>query len=240
MKARRALTLGATLVALLALAGCGLGNPWPKPPPAAPTSLRVTMFGDSLLTGSAPMLRAALDFDHQPNTVVDLTVPGSGLLDPGIHEFLADRLPADGVVVFEYVGMCSSCPATIGSPTYFSLWEDSMRTVIADTRAQGLDVVWVKPPPSINPYAQGVSAMQAAMVDRVIADLADAHVVEADWWTALGDVKGDYQLDLWYDDFLRGGSLHRVRLFDAFHLTDVGRQRASAWTAAAVIAAATA
>jgi hypothetical protein len=226
------------LALALAGAGCGLGNAWPKPPPAAPTSVRVTMFGDSLFAGSAPALRAALDFDHQPNTVIDHTAPGTGLLDPGIHEFIADRLPADGVVVFEYVGLCNTCPAVIGSPAYFALWEQSMREVVADTRAKGLAVVWVKPPPSINPYAQGVSAMQAAMVDRVVADIADPRVVEADWWAALGDVNGDYQLDLWYDDFLRGGSLHRVRLFDAFHLTDVGRQRASAWTAAAVIDAA--
>ena len=221
---------------MLALAGCGLGNWWPVPPPGTPNVIQVTVFGDSLIAGTAPAVHSALTFYGQPNTVVDQTVPGSGLLDPGIHTYINDRLPASGVVVFEYVGMCYSCPAQVGSPTYFALWEASMRQVIDDVRAKGLAVVWVKPPPIVNPFAIGVATEISTMVDRVTSQLG---VVKADWWVALGDFMGAYQDDLWYDDFLVGGSVHRVRAQDGFHLSDLGRQRASAWTAAAVIDAAT-
>ncbi len=221
---------------MLALAGCGLGNFWPVPPPGVPDTIQVTVFGDSLIADTAGPLHNALIFDGQPNRVVDQTVLGSGLLDPGIHTYINDRLPASGVVVFEYVGMCYSCPAPVGSPTYFALWESSMRQVIDDVRAKGLAVVWVKPPPVANPLATGVATAISALVDRVTSQRS---VVEADWWAALADFTGAYQDDLWYDDFLVGGSVHRVRAQDGFHLSDLGRQRVSAWTAAAVIDAAT-
>src|SRR5262245_30786168 len=223
-------------VALFALGGCGFGFPWPTAPSPAAGSITVAVFGDSLIVGSTGALHDALTFDHQPNTVIDHTVPGSGLLDPGIEDFINNNLPASGVVVFEYVGMCYACPAPIASPTYFALWEAAMRRVIQGARNRGLSVVWVKPPPIVNPYAVFVATEQSAMVDRVTADMG---IVKADWWVALGDINGAYQDLLVYSDFLAPAALHLVREPDAFHISPVGQKRASAWTAAAVIDAAT-
>jgi hypothetical protein len=220
---------------LVALTGCGIGNPWPSVPSAVPGTVDVTLFGDSVIWTSGAALHAGLSFYGQANTVTDRAYLGMGLLDPTNHQYIADHLPASGVVVFEYVGVCGNCAYQYGSPEFYTAWEAAMREEIADARAKGLRVVWVKSPPVANPFFVTVAAQLSAMVDRVTTDLG---VVEADWWQALGDTAGAYQQDLWYAQFLEGPWVHRVREDDGLHLTDEGRKRVASWTAAAVMPAA--
>ena len=139
-------------------------------------------------------------------------------------------------MVFEYLGMCWYCVPAWGSPAYYAAWEASMRQVIADVRARGLAIVWAKTPPIANPFIASVAYYVGLMTDRVTAELG---VVKADWFVALGDFVGAYQEDLYYETFLAAPAVHRVRDSDGLHLVEEGRRRAAAWTAAAVIDAAT-
>jgi hypothetical protein len=223
------------VVMLGLLAGCGFGNPWPTAPAPRSGTLDVVLFGDSLMYTTGPFLKSALEFDGQPSTVVDRSIIASGLLNSLLPAYIESNLPAQGVVVFEYLGICLYCPYEYGSPEFLAAWEDAMRAAIAVVRAHNLGVVWVKPPPVANAYFVDVSAELGEMVDRVTADLG---VVEADWTRALADTAGAFQVDLWYANVLENPWVHRVRAGDGVHLTDEGRRRASAWTAAAVIAAA--
>jgi hypothetical protein len=221
--------------ALLALTGCGIGNPWPSVPPKVSGTIAVTLFGDSLTRGTGPSLHDALAFDGQANTVDDKSVIGGGLANPAAHEYIVANLPASGVVVFEFLGICVFCAYEYGSPEFYAAWEDQMRLEITTARDAGLRVVWVKPPPVTNPFIAPVAATLSSMVDRVTRELG---VVEADWSTALTDVDGAYQADLFYAPVLAGPGLYTVRETDGVHLPDAGRRRVAAWTAAAVMTAA--
>jgi hypothetical protein len=225
----------AAAAVLLALAGCGFGNPWPAVPPDVPAPIDVTLFGDSVMNGTGPFLHDGLTWYGQPSTVVDRSIIGSGLLDPGNHAYVESNLPASGVVVFEYVGMCWGCPIPYGTFPFYVEWRAEMHTLITDARNKGLRVVWVKPPPVANPFIAPVTAALAPIVDEVTAQDG---VVECDWWQALGDTNGSYQDWLWYQAVWQPPEAHLVRAGDGLHLSDDGRRRSAAWTAAAIMTAA--
>jgi hypothetical protein len=138
--------------------------------------------------------------------------------------------------VFAFLGMCFGCPQPWGSQQFYAAWESVMRDVIGEAQHLGLDVVWTRTPPIANPFAAPVAANVSVLTSRVTAELG---VVQADWWTALADTGGAYQQDLYYAAFFQPSAVHRVRSDDGLHFVEEGRRRIAAWTAAAVIDAAT-
>jgi hypothetical protein len=229
-------TLAASLV-VVALAGCGIGRPWPTVTPGdTPAHRTVLLLGDSLLEQAAPYLRGALVFDGVEATIVNRSAGGTGLLDPDRHDDAVtamEDVPERTIVVFEYSGNCFySCPVLPGSPEFYAMWEAAMRDLIADAQDRGLVPVWVKPPPFYgDPGHNEVVARLATMAASVAHEL---DIGMSDWSSALTDMLGNYQHDLWYADLWADPAWHQVRLDDGVHFTPDGARRAASWTAATI------
>jgi hypothetical protein len=231
-------TLGAAL-ALLVLAGCGIGRPWPTVTPAgapAHPTPTVLLLGDSLLEQTAPYLRGALAFDGVDATIVNRSAGGTGLLDPDRPDDdvnAMDDVPESTIVVFEYSGNCFySCPVLPGSPEFYAMWEAAMRDLIGDAQDRGLVAVWANPPPfSGDPGHNEVVAKLATLATSVAHDL---DIAMSDWSLALTDTMGNYQHDLWYADPWADPAWHQVRFDDGVHFTPDGARRAASWTAATI------
>jgi hypothetical protein len=183
--------------------------------------------------------------------VYDAHINASGLLDPmegvGVRERLAQQLalhPDVDTVVFEWLNVCAfACgdggPA-YGSPEFYAAWQDTVRALVGDARAHGLQVLWAIPPPpppapADDPFVESWSSQSMrAAVATVLAENARQYpvtlgVATTNWWTALSDTNRQYQRSLWYDD-----ALHQVRMDDGVHLTDDGSVRGSTWTVASL------
>ena len=77
-----------------------------------------------------------------------------------------------------------------------------------------------------------VVAHLAGIDDAVTRELG---IGMPDWWTALTDVLGSYQHDLFYADVFADPAWHVVRTDDGEHLSPDGARRAASWTAAAIV-----
>jgi lysophospholipase L1-like esterase len=227
----------AAALALLVLAGCGIGRPWPTVTRTdSPAHLTVLLLGDSLLEQTAPYLRGALAFDGVDATVVNRSAGGTGLLDPDRQDDAVtemDDVPERTIVVFEYSGNCfSSCPVLPGSPEFYEMWEAEMRDLSADAQDRGLVPVWANPPPFSGDPGHNEVVSRLATMATSLADELDIGM--SDWSLALTDTNGKYQHDLWYADPWADPGWHQVRLDDGVHFTPDGARRAASWTAATI------
>jgi hypothetical protein len=222
----------AVAVAVLVLAAGSIAN-LPAAGAAAPTgTLHVTLLGDSLMWVAGKYVKGALASDGQRATVENASFPGVGLLDHGEPETDVSFLPADGIVVIEFIGNCFrdyGCTVEQGSPPFYDAWAAALHRLVQAARRRGLGIVLVRPPPDRDE--------PLATLSRRIADMSasEPRVTIADWWRALTDASGAYQDTLVYSDAGHPPAAHAVRDADGVHLTEAGARRVAATTAAAIL-----
>jgi hypothetical protein len=245
------LKLGVLGVVMLALAGCGIGNPWPTVGSVPSTHHSILLLGDSIL-GNAnfwlPRVLAAKGFNA---TIYDAHVNGSGLVDPisgqAPLDFVKSQIaahPDTDTVVLEWAGACAICKAgqmVYGSPQFFDTWRANAHAIIDYLHSIGGGgsaaprVIWVITPPMPQHPEDPTGYNQLltnggtvlAWMDR--GDFIPRSGAGVDWWAALSDTNAAYQQFLSYD-----GAWHPVRAGDLVHLTEDGAYRAAFWTAAAL------
>ena len=147
---------------MLALAGCGHGRPAPQVLDAAGTH-KILLVGDELLGRTATRIAPSLAFHGLGAQVVDLTSPGTGLLDAGIMDSLRTRFDANAdasMVVVEFMGHCSACPVEPGSPEHARQWIAAARQVIDEIRGRGMVPIWVVAPP-VDPKLANAPVLKA-------------------------------------------------------------------------------
>lgn len=221
------------IAVLIALAGCGVAHPWPDIPPA-PGTQKVLLLGDELLAEAAPKVGPALAFFGMQAQVIDRTVPGAGLLDPGIMDSLKAQLDANAdadIVVVEFLGDCSGCVVQPGSADYFHDWIAAAQQLIDAIRGRGMTPVWVVAPP-IDPAIPTAAMLQTLSADGLEFARADQLVV-ANWADAFTDLYGDYLPFLFYSNVFEEPAWHVVR-DNGVDFADDGILRAANWTAAAI------
>jgi hypothetical protein len=235
--------------ALLVLAGCGVGYPWPS---VGGTSGHrdIIVFGDSITANTLallPSVVAARGFDA---TFIDAHINGSGLLSPmaGMDSVAyvtakLDAHPEADIALFQWIGNClKPCAYPYGSPQFLAAWQDKMQAIIDVTKARGVKVVWaISPPPLPVERAIGHLPDYPAFVNQsfalIVAEMRLATqpgVAVTNWYTPLAagdDFIGHYDNVLLYD-----GQLHVVRLDDGVHLSVDGAIRTSVWTASTLAA----
>jgi hypothetical protein len=227
-------------------AGLPAGNPWPTRVAIAPGHHAVLVMGDSLAGQTYWSLPTILAFEGIDATAYNATMPTAGLLDPmfGLDPpaYLASQLDAHpdvDTVVFEFAGACASACADggveYGSADFYTRWQAVAHQLMSDAKARGLHVIWaISPPPPVPDDPNDTHFVRATQVADTLIGL-DRHypttegVVAADWYAALADTAGAWQLGLWYD-----GVTHLVRANDLVHLTPDGSVRTSTWTIAAL------
>jgi hypothetical protein len=227
-----------------------VANPWPLVGPAPAEHHVILTMGDSLMGQTAsvlPGVLAAYGFDA---TVYDAHLNATGLLDlvngVSASDIFTTQMalhPDVDTVIFEWLNVCVACSErgiAYGSPEFYETWSAAQRALVLDAYSRGLQVVWaVSPPPPPDttgevPREDWFSFSQRPIVAATLAGYdrrlhRELGVTNADWWEALSDTAGQFQMALWWDD-----ALHAVRLDDRVHLTDEGAQRTATWTVAAL------
>jgi hypothetical protein len=229
---------GAAAAAVLVLAGCGVGNPFPDIPGGGRVPVTVTLIGDSLLVQTVPKLAGAFAWNGVNATIVDHSAGGVGLLDAGARtniDTLLDAAPAGSIVVYEFSGNCLfSCPYTYGSDAFFNAWDTQIWNLILDAKARKLIPVWVSGPP-MDATIDPLHASTAARIASDVAGIANWNGVDlCDWTSALADENGAYQQELWYADPFADPAVHQVRDPDGVHLAVDGPARSADWLAVTV------
>jgi hypothetical protein len=245
MYGRKLLRSCIAAVALLVLAGCGVGYPWPS---VGSTSGHrdIIVFGDSITANTLALLPSVVAARGFNATFIDEHINGSGLLSPmdGMDSVAyvtakLDAHPEADIALFQWIGNClRPCAYPYGSSQFLTAWQDKMQAIIDVTRARGVKVVWaVSPPPlpverAVNhapDYPDFVSQSMALIVAEMRL-ATQPGVTVTNWYTPLAaddGFLGRYDNVLLYD-----GQLHAVRLDDAVHLSVDGAIRTSVWTAA--------
>lgn len=232
-------------LALLALAACGTGAPWPGIDATA-GHRNVIMFGDSLTGNAFTALAAVVASRGMDATVYDEHANASGLITPilGLDplEYVRQKLdahPDATIAVFQWAGACARpCPIAYGSDAFVDAWYSKAQDIVDLTRSRGVTPLWtISPPP---PPGEGDPSGQydyneytgTTLSWKSRAFIYAAGIGYVDWWQALmavDDFLGHYDRTLFYDD-----AWHDVRDADMVHLTPDGAWRASVWTAAGI------
>lgn len=243
------------VLAALALAGCGIGNPWPGVTPTA-THHTVLAVGDSLMGQNDFSLSNVLhNRGFTDVTVVDAHINGIGLIGgvpytapDGTVTWYDDALawlnhnldtyPDADTVLIEFGGACGFCDGTrgplIGSDEFYSQWSNNAIALIDAAQARGKTVIYTVSPPfagSGDTIASGspFHADAASLLSFLDAVVISPHTGNpyADWWKALADTPDNkYEPFLLYD-----GAIHNVRTNDGVHIALDGSIRTATWTA---------
>jgi hypothetical protein len=191
------------------------------PHSAAPVRTEsVLLIGDSLMHQAAAGVAAALP----GSTVVDESVPGSGLLDGEVDWFvraeeLVERYRPD-VVMVSFVGNYDASQGTLvaDTPEYYAAWADAAQRLTDLLRATGVHVDWVAQPPVRSPNFYGLAAERTDQLYVTYATLAretGVDLVDAD--SAISTATGDYAV--------QGavcGVTTTLRIADGVHFTSAG------------------
>jgi inosine-uridine nucleoside N-ribohydrolase len=224
---------GVLLGMMLALAGCGIARQAP-PVPSAAGRHKILLVGDELLGRAATRIAPSLAFSGLGAQVVDLTAPGTGLLDAGIMDSLRARFDANpdaSMVVVEFMGNCAACPAVPGSPEHTRQWIAAAQQLIDEIRGRGMIPIWVVAPP-VAPGLANAPVLKA-LADEGLSFARANGVVVANWADAFTDVEGRFLPTLYYARTFEPAAWHDVRV-DGVGFTDDGAARAATWTAAAI------
>jgi hypothetical protein len=227
------LAAAAAIALLFTLAGCGIARPAPDVAPESGAK-KVLLLGDSLLAQTAAETGPALAFHGLQAEVVDGTTAGAGLLDPGIIDRLTAQLDANAdadIVVVEFLGDCSACSVTPGSPEYFQGWMAVAQQLIDAIRARGMTPVWVVAPP-IDPVIPSAAMLQT-LSNEGLAFAQANNLVVANWADAFTDLLGQYLPLLFYANVFEEPTWHVVRS-DGVQFSDDGILRAANWTASGI------
>jgi hypothetical protein len=243
--------LGVLGVAMLALAGCGIANPWPTVGSVPSKHHNILLLGDSILGNANFWLPRVLAAQGIDATIYDEHVNASGLVDPingkSPLDFVKSQIaahPDTDTVVLEWAGACAICNTgqmEYGSQQFYDTWRTNAHAIIDYLHSVGGGgtaaprLMWVVTPPMPQHPEDPTGHNQVltnggtvlAWMDK--ADFIPRAGAGADWWAALSDTNAAYQQFLLYD-----GAVHQVRTDDLVHLTEDGAYRAALWTTAAL------
>ena len=194
--------------------------------PVADGPEHVLLVGDSILHQAGPALAAELGDGY---AVRNVAVNGSGLLTPGVYDWVARldeelALATPDVVVMSFIGNYTDDPAemwvddsghtidSVRDPALPAAWGRQADALMAAIAPTGAEVVLVLPPSVPVPALQAVVDQLRAEYERVAAR-----------WPFVRLADGAAAVDQPED-----------RAVDAVHLSDLGERRLAAAIAAAV------
>lgn len=225
---RRRLALVVGLLAAVTVAAGATGCS-PDPP------LEVLLIGDSILTGAAPHIEAALE--AQPG-IGDVEVlvwdrPGTGLLTPDLYDWIPvaeslvrHRDPA--VVGVLFIGNYTATDYWIddgGRPVepygdaFFEEWGEEADRLTDILERRGARVGWVTPVPMLDGELDRRADRMTEVVEAVGERNPDVFLI--DGFRPLATADGNYAATLPGPD----GAPEQLRTGDTVHLTDAGGRR---------------
>ncbi|HZP28630.1 MAG TPA: GDSL-type esterase/lipase family protein [Acidimicrobiia bacterium] len=214
-----AVVLAATFVTV-GIGGLGGSGAALTPHQAQARTESVLLVGDSLLHQAAAGMTAALP----GSSVVDASVPGSGLLNGGVDwyaraEALVEQYHPD-VVVVSFVGNYDRSSATlvVDSPEYYDAWNAAAQRLTDRFRAAGARVDWVVQPPLHDPNFYGVPTTRPQELSKQYATLARQPGVDLlDAVAAVSAADGGFA-----EQGTICGSTVTLRIADGVHFTAAG------------------